>query len=47
MDDEIYFNTNRISSLENALNNLQRMKFTDSSNLPIESSKMKINNIKK
>ena len=47
VDDEIYFNTNRISSLENALNNLQRMKFTDSSNLPIESSKMKINNIKK
>lgn len=47
VDDEIYFNTNRVSRLEQAFENIKKMKNTDLSNLPIESDKMNIQKLKK
>lgn len=47
VDDEIFFNTNRVSRLEAAFNNIKKMKDTDGSNWPMEAEKMNLQKIKK
>ena len=45
VDESIYFNRNRIHRLEEAFNNIEKMKYTDTSDLLEKSNKMKIKNI--
>ena len=44
-DDAIFFNNQKISKLDRSFNNIKNLKNTDTSNLPEETSKMKIKKI--